>query len=113
VNWSWLPARRSDITALRINLENTMADLTNAALAELGSAIDEVSAELDDIAGKLDAALNDDAAVDAETADAIRGAAGRLRGLRPDAPAPAEDAPADVPADEPAPVEDDGTAPSA
>ncbi|GAY12024.1 hypothetical protein [Pseudonocardia sp. N23] len=72
-----------------------MAEQTNAALAELSSAIDEVAGELDDVTAKLDAALADDATIDQATADQIRAAATRLRGLRPD-DAPAEpEAPAD------------------
>jgi hypothetical protein len=61
------------------------AAAASAAIAELRGAIDEVAAEMD----ALDAKLVEGATVDAETANAIRPMAARLRALRPETdPAP-------------------------
>lgn len=96
-----------DVSAVRLNARHQnakldtihkelikMAGQTEAALAELSSSIDEVAGELEDIAAKLDEALANDDAIDAATAEAIRGHATRLRGLRPDPEPPVEPEPA-------------------
>jgi hypothetical protein len=62
-----------------------VGEQTSAAIAELRGAIDEVAAEMD----ALDAKLVEGATVDAETANAIRPMAARLRALRPEATDPA------------------------
>jgi len=67
-----------------------VGEQTSAAIAELRGAIDEVAAEMD----ALDAKLVEGATVDAETANAIRPMAARLRALRPDQPETPESPPA-------------------
>lgn len=66
-----------------------MAELTEAALADMSSAIDEVTREMDELADQV-------AADDARTADRIRSFSQRMRDLRPDVAEPTP-APPDVP----------------
>lgn len=110
----WLDALLAMPAALarvetKIDRSLTMAELTNAALAELDAALAAEGQQLDALAARLDDVLAGNTTLDAELADQIRRRATALRNMRP-GPDVGEETPAPV---EPAPVDttptDDGT----